>query len=167
MSASKEIERMAYLAGLFDGEGCISSSWGSKRFYYPKSDNKVIKHFPRLQFVITNKSNLLLEMVKAQVGFGNVYKGSGSRVAFDYRIGATEEMLSIINALIPYVKLKREPLNIAKEALTYQLKRGQRRWKKEEKLFFYENYMAKLEKLLPQGKKRGRPPKYTLNDRFS
>lgn len=167
MATSKEIEKMAYLAGLFDGEGCICSSWGSKIFHFPNSDKKVIKHFPRLQFIITNKSNLLLEMVKAQVGFGNVYNGSGSRGAFDYRIGAANEMLSVVCSLIPYVKLKREPLNIAKEALTYQLKRGQRRWGRDEKLFFYENYMAKLEKLLPQGKRRGRPPKYSLNERLS
>ena len=160
-----KIEDAAYIAGLFDGEGCINCSWGSKEQYRIKQKKHVIRHFPQLSLIITNKNNLLLEMVKAKIGFGNCYRQSG-RGVYCYRLSKREEILSLVNVLMPYVKLKNNDLETAKEALLYHLDRRHNAWTKEQKIFFYENYMAKLEKLRPQGKKRGRPPKYTLSDRL-
>jgi hypothetical protein len=157
----------AYLAGLFDGEGCISPIWGSKRYFSIKENKKRTYHFPRLQFVITNKNNLLLELIRTQIGFGNFYRGKNG-AAYDYRISAQKEILNVVTALIPHVKLKKEVLHVSKDALLYQLKRKPHaRWTREEKTYFYENFMVKLQKLLPSGEKRGRPSKYTLEDRLS
>lgn len=161
----------AYLAGLFDGEGCISPTWGSRKYYSEKEHTERISHYPRLLFVITNKNNVLLDWIREKMGnFGNVYRGENG-AAYDYRITAQKEVLDVVNALIPHVKLKKEPLYISKDALLYQLKRNpsnpHARWTKEEKTFFYENFMSRLEKLLPSGKKRGRPSKYTLDERLS
>lgn len=161
----------AYLAGLFDGEGCISPAWGSKKYPSKKEHTERTSHFPRLLFVITNKNNVLLALIKEKMGnFGNVYRGKNGK-AYDYRISAQKEVLNVVNALIPYVEHKKEPLHISKDALIYQLKRNpsnpHARWTKEEKTFFYENFMSRLEKLLPSGKKRGRPSKYSLDDRLS
>lgn len=158
----------AYLAGLFDGEGCISPIWGSKPYFSIKENKKKTYHFPRLQFVITNKNNVLLDLIRTKLlGFGNFYRGKNG-AAYDYRISAQKEILNVVNALIPYVKLKKEALYVSKDALTYQLQRKPHaRWTKEEKTFFYGNLMSRLEKLLPSGKKRGRPSRYSLNDRLA
>jgi hypothetical protein len=95
----------AYLAGLFDGEGCISPIWGSKSYFSIKERKKKTSHYPRLQFVITNKNNVLLDLIKEKMGnFGNVYRGKNGS-AYDYRISAEKEILNVANALIPYVKL--------------------------------------------------------------
>jgi hypothetical protein len=94
----------AYLAGLFDGEGCISPIWGSKSYFSKKENKKKTYHFPRLQFVITNKNSILLDLIKTQIGFGNFYRGKNG-AAYDYRISAQKEVLSVVNTLIPYVKL--------------------------------------------------------------
>jgi hypothetical protein len=105
--------------------------------------------------------------MKEKIGFGNFYRGKNG-VAYDYRISAQKEILNVANALIPYAKLKKEALHVSKDALLYQLKRKPHaRWTKEEKTFFYKNFMSRLEKLLPSGKKRGRPSKYSLDDRLS
>jgi hypothetical protein len=166
-SKLSEIDK-AYLAGLFDGEGCISPIWGSKKYFLTKEHKEKTSHYPRLQFVITNKNNVLLDLIKEKMGnFGNVYRGKNG-VAYDYRISAEKEVLNVVNALIPYVKLKKEPLYVSKDALIYQLKRKlHARWTKEEKTFFHENFMSKLQKLLPSGEKRGRPSKYSLKDILS
>jgi hypothetical protein len=166
LSEKLSVRDKSYLAGLFDGEGCINCSWGSKPYFLIKQKKKIVRHFPQIAFIITNKSDLLLEIVKNQVGYGNFYR-DGHRGVYSYRVSHREEILDLINALRPYVKLKREPLNIAKDALEYHIKRGHSAWTREQKSFFYENYMAKLEKLLPQGRKRGRPSKYVLSDRLS
>jgi hypothetical protein len=165
-SKLNEIDK-AYLAGLFDGEGCISPIWGSKPYFSKKENKNKTYHFPRFQFVITNKNNVLLDLIREKMGnFGNVYRGKDG-TAYDYRITAQKEVLDVVNALIPYVKLKKEPLHISKDALLYQLKRENARWTKEDKTFFYYTFMARLEKLLPSGKKRGRPSRYSLEDRLS
>jgi hypothetical protein len=65
------------------------------------------------------------------------------------------------------VKLKRTYLHNARDAIEYHIKRGHGSWTAEEKKYFYENYMAKLEKVLPMGKRRGRQSDYTLKDRLS
>jgi hypothetical protein len=161
-----EIDK-SYLAGLFDGEGCISPIWGSKKYFLIKEHKEKTSHYPRLQFVITNKNSLLLDLIKTKIGFGNFYRGKNG-AAYDYRISAEKEILNVVNALIPYVKLKKELLHVSKDALLYQLKRKPHaRWTKEEKTFFYENFMSKLQKLLPSGEKRGRPSEYSLNDILS
>ena len=161
-----EIDK-AYIAGLFDGEGCISPIWGSKKYFLKKEHKERITHFPKLQFVIRNKNHLLLDLIKTKIGFGSIYRGREGR-AYDYRISAEKQVLDMVNALIPYVKLKKEALHVSKEALIYQLQRKlHARWTKEEKTFFYYTFMSKLEKLLLSGKKRGRPSKYSLNDRLS
>lgn len=164
-SKLSEIDK-AYLAGLFDGEGCISPIWGSKPYFSKKENKWKTYHFPRLQFVITNKNNVFLDAIKKEVGFGNFYRGKNG-AAYDYRVSAQKEVLSLVTTLIPHARLKLEPLHVAKDALLYQLKRKQARWTKEDKTFFYYTFMARLEKLLPSGKKRGRPSRYSLKERLS
>lgn len=154
----------AYLAGLFDGEGCISPSWCSRQNFLKKEQRTKVSHYPRLQFVISSKNYLLLDLVKTIIGFGHVYKGSNG---WDYRVSAQKEVLNVVKTLIPYVRLKKDLLHVAKDALSYQLQRkSHAKWTSKEKVFFYNKFMLRLLKLLPSGEKRGRPSKYSLEDRL-
>ncbi len=167
MASIKLCEKDAgYIAGLFDGEGCINYSFGTKKYFLIKENREETYHAPQAALIITNKNNLLLEIIKTQIGYGKIYRAKGGR-AYDYRINNLNEILCVIEVLSAYVKLKNDALCIAREALQYHIKRGKKAWTKEEKTFFYEKYMAKLEKPMPMGKKRGRPSRYSLADRLS
>ncbi len=134
----------AYLAGLFDGEGCANPTFASKKYFSSKEQKKKIYHWPRVQFVISNKNRLLLELVKRMVGLGGLYRSKESKV-WDLRITKPKQVLNMINALLPYVKLKNENLLVLKEASLFISKHKPRsRWAREELKFFYENYVKKL-----------------------
>ena len=154
----------AYLAGLFDGEGCVNATIGSKKYFSITEQREKIRLYPRIQFVVSSKNNLLLELVKAIVGFGEVY---GKKI-YDYRITERKQILNILNALIPFIKLKKDGLQRSKDAVLFMLKRKPRsRWTKEELVFFRKEFVLPLQKLLPSGEKRGRPPKYDFNEVIS
>jgi len=156
----------AYLAGLFDGEGCINACINTKK-YFPKTRRKFCFHaWVKLQFVISNKDHLLLEKgVKTIVGFGGIYREGD---IYDWRVTKREQLLSVFNALIPHVKLKKKALQVAKDAVLFLLQRRYRqRWTKDELIFLHEKFVLPLQKLLPSGEKRGRPPKYTFQEILS
>jgi len=153
----------AYLAGLFDGEGCINATFGTKK-WIAKAEAEKIYLFPRIQFVISSKENLLLEWVKKMVGFGEVY---GKKI-YDYRITERKQILDMLDALIPFVKLKKKGLQLSKDAVLFLLHRKYRsRWNKEELVFFHDKFVLPLQKLLPSGERRGRPPKYKFHEIIS
>lgn len=153
----------AYLAGLFDGEGCINATFGTKK-WIAKTEKEKIYLFPRIQFVISSKDNLLLELVGAIVGFGKVY---GEKM-YDYRITERKQILDILDALIPFVKLKKKGLQLSKEAVLFLLHREYRsRWTREELIIFHDRFVLPLQKLLPSGERRGRPPKYRFEEIIS
>jgi hypothetical protein len=45
-------EDASYIAGLFDGEGCICYGWNSKEYFSIKGQQKVVSHSPQVQFAI-------------------------------------------------------------------------------------------------------------------
>jgi len=153
----------AYLAGLFDGEGCINATFGTKK-WIAKTGKEKIYLFPRIQFVISSKENLLLELVKTIVGFGEVY---GEKM-YGYRITERKQILDIVDALIPFVKLKKKGLQLSKEAVLFLLNRKYRSgWTKGELVFFREKFVLPIQKLLPSGERRGRPPKHKFHEIIS
>ena len=155
----------AYLAGLFDGEGCINAGVPvSKKYFCKRERREKIRLQPKIQFVISSENNLLLELIKTIVGFGEVY----GKKFYDYRITDRKEVLNIINALIPFVRLKKKGLQLSKDAVSFLLKRKPRsKWTKEKLIFFREEFVLPLQKLLPSGERRGRPPKYDFNEIIS
>jgi hypothetical protein len=59
-------------------------------------------------------------------------------------------------------------LETAKDAVLILLQRKYRqRWTKDELIFFHEKFVLPLQKLLPSGEKRGRPPKHTFQEILS
>lgn len=145
----KELER-AYLAGLFDGEGCANASFRSKKV-------KKRYYWPSVQFVISGQKEHM-QLIKEMIGFGGVYKGAKGET-WDYRITQPKQILLMIEALLPNIRLKNKELKKLKEASRFILKHEPRtRWTEQELIFFRKNHVLPLQKESRSGKPRGRPP---------
>jgi len=162
----------AYIAGLFDGEGCIDATFGSKKSFCKREKREKIYLTPKINFVISNKSNLLLELIKSIIGFGDapkrkIYRDKRSGT-YSYRITGRKQVFSMVNAILPFVRLKNDGLEVSRDALLYLFDRKPRsKWTGEELVFFREEFVQKLQKLLPSGRKGGRPPKYNFDEIIS
>ncbi len=159
----------AYIAGLFDGEGCINAAIGTRR-YTPKKQQKFCFHaWGRLNFSISNTDRNLLEKVqKIAYGFGGIYPKRPVHGAVNsWRVTEPIELHLICDSIIPYVKLKKKPLQLATKAAEYFLSRENlQHWTKADLIFFNEKFVLPLQKPIPSGK-RGRPPEHTFKEIIS
>lgn len=156
LSQLKEVDK-AYLAGLFDGEGCANATFRSKEVTL-KSQKKVRYFWPTVQLVISNKNRLLLALIKGMVELGqgrkHLFRDKVSKV-WSFRITQPKQVLNLVNVLLQYVKLRNDDLLTLREAALFILKHKYRsRWSREELQFFYKNHVKKLE---TSEKKHGRP----------
>lgn len=162
----------AYLADLFDGEGCINATLSPKKYFSKKEQREKIRLHPKVQFTISSKDYLLLELVKTIIGLGDapkrkIYRDKRSKT-YKFQISGKEQVLSVVNALLRFVRLKKESLELSREALLYLFQRKPRsKWTKEELIFFRKEFILPLQKLLPSGEKCGRPPKYDFDEIIS
>ena len=85
-----------YIAGLFDGEGCISITAG---------------HFIRIS--ITNCNQEVLELVQQTLGYGKVRLKSSKSKCYDFRIDNRVDIKRFLQAVSPFLIVKKEK---AKEA---------------------------------------------------
>lgn len=85
-------ETLAYIAGLFDGEGCV-------RFAKPTRCHSK----GRLMAKITQKDPMILYWVQEQFGYGGVFaKGGG---AHDYQVSSLKAR-QFLYAIRPYLRVK-------------------------------------------------------------
>lgn len=94
----------SYIAGFFDGEGCISST-----SQYIKGKYEM---FPRvsIQITITQKDKYILELVQNIYGGEISEKGSGCHVL---RIVGKGNMKRFLTAIYPYSICKKEQIELA------------------------------------------------------
>ena len=100
---------LAYYAGIFDGEGHITIG-ASKR-------DKRTDYWLQIGVVNTNRS--ILESLQADFGVGHLSKlfgsGEGNRLpSWAWRCTSNQAM-HVLNALLPFLRLKREPAKLAIE----------------------------------------------------
>ena len=99
----------AYVAGLFDGEGCISSQcmWVV---------GKYIKH-PRinLQLTITNQDRNCLDFVCEEFGGRVDFKDKNRNRCYSWRLIGKRPMKAFIKAIYPYLIVKKEQAKLALE----------------------------------------------------
>ena len=159
LSQLKETDK-AYLAGLFDGEGCANVSIGSKSYTRKKTQQKIRYFWPRVHLAISNKSFLLLKFVVQQITgleqtseHEHLYLSKKTKV-WSLRMAKPEQVLELTTALLPYAKLRQNDLIILKDACAFMLQHKRKsEWTKKELKFFYENYWKKLGR-----KQTGRKP---------
>lgn len=99
---------LAYIAGIIDGEGCISVSKQSTREGKPRESTT---HSPKI--IISNTDARLFIWLRDVLGVCNVHPTSNSRMSDSYRecwslylAGSNCDRLLI--AVLPYLVLKRE-----------------------------------------------------------
>ena len=142
----------AYLAGLFDGEGCASVSFTQ----YTKKGRDRLYDSCKVHLAISNKDENALRDVLLMIGKGGIYPGKG---VFSFRTGDPSDILGIIEVIKPYVKIKKQSLENLGKAAEFILEiRGTNRrhsWTEEEKNKFKE--LARMSRALKGAGNRGRP----------
>ena len=99
-----------WLAGFFDGEGCI----------YLQCDKRKLAVFG-LQVSITQNDEPILKEIQSEFG-GTVYRHSGRR-CYRWRI-TSAPALSFLKAVQPYVRIKKEQVDLAIEFIKTLRKRN-------------------------------------------
>lgn len=104
------IEEWAYLAGLFDGEGSISScTHGDKNLH------------PLLDVLIYNTSKDLMEYLLRRFGeFGKIYSWKerrssfpGKKILFRFQISNFQKQEIFLKNIFPFLQVKREHVGLA------------------------------------------------------
>ncbi len=91
-------EQLIYLAGLVDGEGCLSTNRS--------------KYSIRARLSIDNTNQMVLQWVKLLFG-GGVYKYPlrGHKQAFSWVL-VCNQAVRLVECLLPYLKIKREEAEV-------------------------------------------------------
>lgn len=94
-----------YIAGFFDGEGCISSQEYWERGKYEK--------YPRinLQISITNTNKEVLNLIRGV--FGGTVRSHGKKKrnhkkCYDWKLCGKEKMRVFLTSILPYLVVKKE-----------------------------------------------------------
>ena len=152
-SGLKEVER-AYLAGLFDGEGCASVTYGQ----FVRVGSQRVYPNRHVQFVISNTDNRVLKEIRFLFGKGGIYSKKS------FRITNPREIIDAIELIRPYIRVKKADLSNLYDASKYMLEsRGslkRHEWTEEERTTFLK--FAETSKALKGGGKRGRPRTHPL-----
>jgi intein/homing endonuclease len=161
----EDVER-AYIAGLFDGEGCPSVVYAQ----YKK--NGRVYGSCKVILVISNQDKQVLKQVRLLFGKGGIYsqdkKGYNNekrqKTSYDFRLSKPSEIIEFAELIRPYVRVKKADLENIYNASNFILKvRGsdkRHRWTKEEIDEFRK--FERTSKDLKGVGKRGRPRKYPL-----
>lgn len=100
---SMPLADIAYIAGLFDGEGCVSVSSGIwKR---PGRANINIRTQHSLNVTIANQHVPTLNYIKKVTGLGRVYRDRPNKPNYKWCLGCTRAM-EFLKVILPYLKIK-------------------------------------------------------------
>lgn len=99
---------LAYIAGLFDGEG-------SARTSTPKASNG--KRYSKLEARIAQSDRIILDWIESEFGFGKVYSKADKRAVangwtdvHDYVV-AYKQARKFLTAIEPFLRIKKEKVS--------------------------------------------------------
>ena len=142
-SQLEETDR-AYLAGLFDGEGCANATFRSRGVTSKKEKKKVRYFWPTVQFVISGIHSHL-QPIQEFVGVGGLYQQKTG--VWDFRMTQPKQVLIMTNTLLPYVRLKKRELLTLRKAALFMIRHERRsRWTKAELDEFHKRFVIPLKK---------------------
>ncbi len=99
-----------YIAGFFDGEGCISSNLTYTTGKYEKYP------WVSVRISISNTARDVLEAIRDKYGGSVCSKGGGkNKNCFHLRICGKDKMYKFLIAIYPYCIIKKEQISIALE----------------------------------------------------
>ena len=97
---------LSYIAGLFDGEGCI----------HIRANTTNAQKIPRYSLLIqiTNSDRRVLEWIQEQVGFGQIGKGGKTRNLQVYVWRAySKQAREVLLSILPFMRIKKEQAGLA------------------------------------------------------
>ena len=100
-----------YLAGFFDGEGCIDV----QRMYAQTAKGKLYVR-PRVRLCLANSGRFLLEMLRAQYGGHLADRDPGKRAqqhSTSWEMLSAADMKRFLTPMVPHLVLKREQAKLA------------------------------------------------------
>lgn len=101
MEALKNESNLSYIAGFFDGEGCIST--GRHR---PTSQRETGQSYIRVKVSVSQRFPQILLYIRDYFGFGEVYEVKDG-TQWRYSCSSSQQTMSFLQALLPYLKVKR------------------------------------------------------------
>lgn len=108
MNTLSELDK-AYIAGFFDGEGCVG--------YYNAS--KTMKHRPAYFHASVSVSNVdprVIKWIADTTGVGKCrimrFKDNKRRTAYQWEIGKKADVIVFLSAIKPYLKVKDAQVNV-------------------------------------------------------
>jgi len=104
--------KRAYLAGFFDADGAIMAC-------IEKHAEKKFRFRVRLFIKITQKNRKLLDEFQKELSWGSVRK---NRRVYDYDIRDQQDILSFVNLIFDYSRLKKPQLKYALKILKAKIK---------------------------------------------
>ena len=133
----KDVE-LAYLAGIIDGEGCISVTISHRHSGYGKF---------RIQVSISNTNLKLIEKCKQIVGFGSIGKRTGShigkRTVYKLELSKYKKLYELLPKLIPFLIDKKR-----KAELTFELIKEKMKHEQHSKVV-YDHYQKRIKTTTP------------------
>lgn len=152
---------IAYIAGLFDGEGSLQPliSATNRR-------NKVYFH-GMVSFSITNSNKEVLEQISTSLGLTNkIYflsetKKKNWSPCWTLKTGNPPKILEILSLIEPFVRIRKEQIKLGKEVCHYFIKRKGSQWNYEALDEFEKKFINPSKNL---NLRRGKSRKYYWRD---
>jgi len=111
------VKDFSYIAGFFDGEGCITSTIVKKK-------NRDTHHVYSI-IIITNTNLEVLKYIQKVFGFGRInekkYEKHRKTRCWAYTIDSSSEILEFLQSIRPYLRVKDEQADLAVEYLKSRL----------------------------------------------
>ena len=97
---------IGYLAGLFDGEGCITVA------KYNRKNRQGINNYYALRLTLTNKNRPCLELFRDTFRIGGINQDKRSS-CWVWASGGTSHNKKILKALLPHLIIRRAKAKLA------------------------------------------------------
>jgi hypothetical protein len=112
-----EVEKLAYIAGIVDGEGsimimrCASKAFMAQR---AKRGSAQPHYHPSVRIGMQNRS--ALDLIVETFGFGKVYQEKakpGRKPMFRFQIRSRDDVRNFLTPIMPYLLVKKEQAKLA------------------------------------------------------
>lgn len=152
----------AYIAGFFDGEGCVYLGWHARTELTKKKGYIVYPHYTTVNLIVTNTDLEIINYLHQTLNAGNIHTRNNDSPCrkqhwshtSELRIDNFTDISRVVADILPYSHIKTAQLLIIKETVDYfiEMKKTEpRQWSKET-LTFFGQQVTKLSKLKNNGR---------------
>ncbi len=148
------IMNWSYVAGLFDGEGCVTCGLstrlsGTHRNWYPVA-----------RCVITNTDEAALKMIQANFSIGTIQSYRvihlGSKTTYSLVICKQADVIRFCRRVYPHSIIKKKQIELLKKAILFIRQNNGKKWSEEKINEYINQFVEENAKLNPniRGRKR-------------